>query len=56
MGVGDASRHDVERPGRARLPGAAPALGEDFKDKASIVVYLVAIPLAFANSWLAYSL
>jgi uncharacterized membrane protein len=29
------------------------ALGRDFKGKVSIVIYLVAIPLAFAKSWLA---
>jgi uncharacterized membrane protein len=32
----------------------ATAVGGDFKGKASVVVYAVAIPLAFANSWLAY--
>jgi uncharacterized membrane protein len=32
----------------------ARAVGDDFKGKASIVVYAVAIPLAFQNSWLAY--
>ena len=32
----------------------ATALGGDFKGKASIVIYAVAIPVAFANSWLAY--
>src|SRR6266498_1379690 len=31
----------------------ATALGEDFKGKVSLVIYLVAIPLAFVNSWLA---
>jgi uncharacterized membrane protein len=32
----------------------ATALGSDFKGKFSIVVYAVAIPVAFANSWVAY--
>ena len=31
----------------------ATALGADFKGKISIVIYLVAIPLAFVRSWLA---
>ena len=31
----------------------AKALGGDFKGKASIAIYLVAIPLAFVNSWFA---
>lgn len=34
----------------------AAALGEDFKGKVSVVIYLVAIPLAFVNSWLAGAL
>jgi uncharacterized membrane protein len=34
----------------------ATALGRDFKGKVSIVIYLVAIPLAFLNSWLAGAL
>lgn len=34
----------------------ATALGSDFKGKISIVIYLVAIPLAFVNSWVACSL
>jgi uncharacterized membrane protein len=34
----------------------ATALGRDFKGKVSIVIYLVAIPLAFINSWLACGL
>ena len=29
----------------------ATALGRDFKGKVSVVIYLVAIPLAFVNSW-----
>jgi uncharacterized membrane protein len=29
----------------------ATALGSDFKGKVSMVIYLVAIPLAFVNSW-----
>jgi len=32
----------------------ANALGSDFKGKISIVICLVAIPLAFFNSWIAY--
>lgn len=31
----------------------ATALGNDFKEKLSLVVYIVAIALAFVNSWLA---
>jgi uncharacterized membrane protein len=31
----------------------ATALGRDFKGKVSIVIYLLAIPLAFVRSWLA---
>jgi uncharacterized membrane protein len=34
----------------------AMALGADFKGKISMVIYLVAIPLAFVRSWLACSL
>ena len=34
----------------------AAALGSDFKGKISIVVYVVAIPLAFVRPWLAFSL
>ena len=34
----------------------ATALGRDFKARISVVIYLVAIPLAFANSWLACAL
>jgi uncharacterized membrane protein len=34
----------------------ATALGRDFKGKVSVVIYLVAIPLAFVNSWLAGAL
>jgi TMEM175 potassium channel family protein len=34
----------------------ATALGRDFKGKISMVIYLVAIPLAFVNSWLACGL
>ncbi|MCF2146451.1 hypothetical protein IQ276_008305 [Desmonostoc muscorum LEGE 12446] len=29
------------------------AVGRDFKGKVSVVIYAVAIPLAFLNSWLA---
>lgn len=32
------------------------ALGRDFKGKISIVIYLVAIPLAFVKWWLSFSL
>jgi len=34
----------------------ATALGRDFKARVSLVIYLVAIPLAFINSWLAFGL
>ena len=34
----------------------ATAIGRDFKGKVSLAIYAVAIPLAFANSWLAFSL
>jgi uncharacterized membrane protein len=34
----------------------ATALGADFKGKISMVIYLLAIPLAFVKSWLACSL
>jgi len=34
----------------------ATALGRDFKGKVSVAIYLVAIPLAFVNSWLACGL
>jgi uncharacterized membrane protein len=34
----------------------ATALGRDFKGKVSMVIYLIAIPLAFARSWLACAL
>ena len=34
----------------------ATALGADFKGKVSVVIYLVAIPLAFVRSWLACGL
>jgi TMEM175 potassium channel family protein len=34
----------------------ATALGSDFKGKISIVVYVIAIPLAFVRSWLACGL
>jgi len=32
------------------------ALGRDFKGKISVVIYLVAIPLAFVNSWISGAL
>jgi uncharacterized membrane protein len=31
----------------------ATALGNDFKGKISVVLYLVAIPMAFVNAWIA---
>ncbi len=34
----------------------ATAIGNDFKGKISLVFYATAIPLAFVNSWLAFSL
>jgi uncharacterized membrane protein len=34
----------------------AAALGSDFKGKISMVIYLVAIPLAFLNTWLSLAL
>jgi len=34
----------------------ADALGSDFKGKISIVIYMVAIPLAFVNPWVAYGI
>jgi uncharacterized membrane protein len=34
----------------------ATAIGRDFKGKVSLAIYAVAIPLALANSWLAFSL
>lgn len=34
----------------------ATALGRDFKGKVSLVVYVVAIPLSFVNSWFACAL
>ena len=34
----------------------ATALGGEFKEKISIVIYMFAIPLAFVNSWLAGAL
>ena len=40
-------------PGNTRL---AAALGSNFKDKMSVVVYVVAIPLAFVNPWIACGL
>ena len=32
------------------------ALGRDFKGKVSVVIYVLAVPLAFVNSWLACGL
>src|SRR5437016_555429 len=40
----------------ARDSVLAIALGDDFKGKISIVIYLLAIPLAFVRSWLACAL
>lgn len=34
----------------------ATAIGRDFKGKISMVIYLVAIPLAFVRPWLAYAI
>ncbi len=34
----------------------AKAIGSDFKGKISLAIYLVAIPLAFVNNWLAFGL
>jgi uncharacterized membrane protein len=34
----------------------ATALGRDFKGKVSVVIYAVAIPLAFDNAWIACAL
>ncbi len=34
----------------------ATAVGRDFKGRISVVIYLVAIPLAFVGAWLAYGL
>ena len=34
----------------------ATVIGRDFKGKVSLAIYAIAIPLAFANSWLALSL
>ncbi len=34
----------------------AMAVGRDFKGKLSVVVYLVAVPLAFVSAWLAWGL
>jgi uncharacterized membrane protein len=34
----------------------AKAVGQDFKEKISLVIYAAAIPLSFVNRWLAFSL
>lgn len=34
----------------------ATALGSDFKGKISVLIYLVAIPFAFLNAWIAFGL
>lgn len=39
-----------------RESALATALGRDFKGKASMAIYLAAIPLAFASAWLAWAL
>ncbi|HKV36983.1 MAG TPA: TMEM175 family protein [Pyrinomonadaceae bacterium] len=43
----------LSSPGNELL---ATALGSDFKGKISVVIYAVAIPLAFVRSWLALAL
>ena len=40
--------------GRDSALGAA--IGSDFKGKISVVIYAIAIPLAFVSAWLAYGL
>ena len=34
----------------------AMALGRDFKGKVSVLLYVVAVPMAFVNRWVAYSI
>ncbi len=34
----------------------ATALGSDFKGRISVIIYLVAVPLAFLSAWIAYGL
>jgi len=34
----------------------AAALGDDFKGRISIVIYLIALPLAFVNPWIAFAI
>ncbi len=34
----------------------ATALGSDFKGRISVIIYLVALPLAFLSAWIAYGL
>jgi uncharacterized membrane protein len=41
----------VTKEGRGSL--LASAVGRDWKGKLSLVLYLIAIPLAFVNSWIA---
>ena len=43
----------LDTPGNSLL---ADALGSDFKGKISIVIYVVGIPLAFMNPWVALSI
>ena len=44
----------IVQQGRESLLAAA--IGEDWKGKLSPVLYLIAIPLAFVNSWIASGL
>jgi uncharacterized membrane protein len=46
--------HALTRHGRN--PVLAAAMGKDFKGKISIVLYVVAIPFAFVNTWIACAL
>jgi uncharacterized membrane protein len=40
--------------GKDSLPSTA--IGSDFKGKISVVIYIIAIPFAFVNSWVAGAL
>jgi uncharacterized membrane protein len=44
----------IAKEGRDSL--LARAVGEDWKAKLSLAIYLIAIPLAFVNSWIAGAL
>jgi len=44
----------IAKEGRDSL--LARAVGKDWKAKVSLIIYLVAIPLAFVNSWIAGAL